>query len=162
MKEYHSHLLALSLSVSATAQIRSIQRSLFKTSEDIRALAVTPLIPLLWSKEIPSLPTFPLMVSPVTFDTPMCESNHLYLVSQDEKWLSLCEMITHNIQIQKESDALFPHSCGIYLGTSSSSSLSFECANDDWRVVLLELYWHVEGEKVVHIRSKELANKHLL
>ncbi len=159
------HLLALTLSEDATAQVELLRRHLWQEGGDLLSLALYPLIPLKWSSS--PLPPFehlelPLMPQKVTFDQVDKKEEVLYLESSDQSYLEVVDEIKGIYPTDDLFSYPFPPANGILLGPGEWRGEASQVVNNDWRVIYLEIGWHTLEGQLLHLNHQISTNRHLL
>ena len=156
--EHESHLIALGLSVSASDRVRVWHQHQWRSSGDIRALALPPLIPLSWHEvahiDIPKMPRS------IIFDEPINEGECWYLSSRDEHWTALLDRLGTLLRADANTPP-FPAFPGIFMGIAPPEFPQEAITNNDWRLLRINCLWHLEEGKVVHLRHTVEMERHL-
>ncbi len=163
-------LFALGLSVKASEKLYKIQKELYKTNNQLEALALPPLIPLLWSNQksvVFETITFEIMPKSISFATLSTLDSDLYLTSSSRQWSFVIARLRATLlenNIEEKIDLIpFKANDGVYLGKSSSTLLELEpIFNDDWRFYKIECNYTLIENRLINFNYQFLWDHHLL
>lgn len=165
-----SILFALGLSVKTSEKLYKIQKEIYKINKQIEALALPPLIPLLWSNQnavaFEKL-TLEKMPKSISFETLSPIDSDLYLTCTSEKWSLVMgrlrtALLKNNIK-EKADRIPFKASDGIYLGKSCPSLSEIEpIVNNDWRFYKIECHYTLIKNRLMNLNYRFLWDHHLI
>lgn len=162
-------LFALGLSVKASEKLYKIQKEIYKRNKQLEALALPPLIPLLWSNQnsvVFEKLVFEKMPKLISFETLSSIDSDLYLTCASTKWSSVINrlrttLLENNIE-EKTNLIPFNANDGIYLGKSCPSLPEIEpIINNDWRFYKIECNYTLIKNRLINFNHRFLWDHHL-
>ncbi len=156
------YVLALSPSLAMSEDLNVIIDQLYKRDHVADALILPPSIVVNISKEYINLTTYsvPFLSTPVDFSQRETIHEMSILTSHSPEFLTWFHSLRKLFSQSIENRHIFPYP-GFLLGMDSTTRISLPMTNSDWRIILYNITYNEEDDKVVSFQREKLQEVHL-